>query len=419
MRSHSCIGGCVPWRLASVQDVVPEGGFDAVIGNPPWDQIEQPEVEWFALRDEEVALAGTGAARKALIRQRLDSGEKLALEYTSARDRATAIRTYVRASGDYPQLSSGRVNLYSLFVERALRLVKARGLIGLLTPSGIYGDKTAAQFFKSVSTSGHVAGLYDFENRRLGSNLPPFFPDVDARFKFCALIIGGEQRTFAETRCGFFLPDTNAIADPDRSFTLSPKDFTRVNPNTGTAPVFRTRRDADVTRRIYQRYPVLVDRSQGREVKTWPVRFLQGLFNMTSDSGFFRTSSQLADTGFYPVSGNRWRRGKDQYLPLYEGKMVQAFDHRAASVMVNTQNLHRPAQPRTTTSDEHADPNWLPTPRFWVAEEDFTWPESLGWAVAFKDITSPTNVRTVIAIYRPARGFWAHIAAAYARGRRL
>ena len=51
------------------QESRPQGGFDAVIGNPPWDQIEQPEVEWFATRDEEIALATTSARRKTLIKK--------------------------------------------------------------------------------------------------------------------------------------------------------------------------------------------------------------------------------------------------------------------------------------------------------------------------------------------------------------
>ena len=76
---------------------------------------------------------------------------------------------------------------------------------------------------------------------------------MDSRFKFCALIFGGEERRFDETECAFFLrryPD--AINDPDRCFALAPDDFARVNPNTGTAPVFRTRLDAEITRRIYE-----------------------------------------------------------------------------------------------------------------------------------------------------------------------
>ena len=154
-----------------------------------------------------------------------------------------------------------------------MSMVKPDGIVGLLTPSGIYADKTAARFFKSVSTSGRVGGLFDFENRRLGTELPPYFPDVDSRFKFCALIFGGEERSFAQTDCAFFLHDTAAINDPNRCFPLAPADFARVNPNTGTAPIFRTRRDADITRRIYERHPVLVDRSGQEEVRAWPVRY--------------------------------------------------------------------------------------------------------------------------------------------------
>ncbi len=389
------------------QDETPRGGFDAVIGNPPWDHIEQPEVEWFALRDDEVALASTGAARKALIRQRLDSGEQLALEYASVRDRAATMRTHLRTSGHYPQLSGGRINLYSLFVERALRLVKPRGLIGLLTPSGIYADKTAAKFFKSVSTTGRVAGIYDFENRRLGSDQPPFFRDIDSRFKFCALIVGGAQRTFPETRCGFFLPNPRNIDDPDRVFTLSTDDFSRVNPNTGTAPVFRTRRDADITRHVYQKHPVLVDRSDGNESKAWPVRYFQGLFNMTSDSQLFRTAIQLETGGFYPVQGNRWKRGQELYLPLYQGRMIQHFDHRANSVRFNPDSTHNLYLSTPVSEAEHANPDYSPNVRYWVPEGDVIreMRSSQNWTIAYRRIARPTDVRTMIASIVPKAGF--------------
>ena len=234
----------------------------------------------------------------------------MAADFDDAKGRADSLGRLVRASGHYPLLGGGDINLYSLFVERAMRLVKADGLVGLLTPSGIYADLTAAKFFKSVSTRGRVAGLYDFENRRLGTDLPPFFPDVDSRFKFCALIVGGAERRFDETACAFFLHDTKAIAKPDRCFPLAPDDFARVNPNTGTAPVFRTRRDADITRAIYARHPVLVNRSDGAERKTWPVKY-RTMFHMTNDSHLFRTAAQLDDEGFYPVQGNRWQRVKE------------------------------------------------------------------------------------------------------------
>ena len=288
-----------------------------------------------------------------------DQGEPLAAEYDAAKGRADQLGRVVRTSGDYPLLGGGDINLYSLFVERAMSLIKPNGLVGLLTPSGIYADKTAARFFQSLSTTGRIGGLFDFENRRLGTELPPFFPDVDSRFKFCALVYGGDERHFDQTTCAFFLHDTRDVGDPERCFPLTPSDFSRVNPNTGTAPVFRTRRDADITRRIYENHPVLVDRSGSEERRAWPVRYRR-MFDMTNDSALFRTAAQLDADGFYRVSGNRWKKGEELCLPLYEGKMVQAFDHRAASVAVNPDNLNRPAQPREATPEQHADPDWLP-----------------------------------------------------------
>ena len=389
------------------QDVRPRGGFDAVIGNPPWDQIEQQEAEWFAIRDKEVALASTGARRKALIERRVKEENELALEYEEVRNRAATFRALARSYGDYPLLSGGRINLYSLFVERAMGLVKPDGFVGLLTPSGIYADKTAARFFQSVSTSGRVGGLFDFENRRLGTDLPPFFPDVDSRFKFCVLVFGGEERRFDETECAFFLHDTATVKDPERCFPLAPDDFARVNPNTGTAPVFRTRRDAEITRRIYERHPVLVDHSRGEERRAWPVRYAQGLFNMTSDSHLFRTAVQLESAGFYPVHGNRWKRGEELYLPMYQGRMIHQFDHRANSVRVNPESTHNPYLSVEVTRAQHADPQFLPITQYSVPESavDEAMSANTGWTISYRRIARSTDARTMIATIVPKAGF--------------
>ena len=219
-----------------------------------------------------------------------------------------------------------------------------------------------------------MSGLFDFENRRLGTGLPPFFPDVDSRFKFCALIFGGEERRFDETKCGFFLHDAKTINDPNRCFPLAPSDFARVNPNTGTAPVFRTRRDAEITRRIYERHTVLVDRSTDGERRAWPVRYVR-MLDMANDSHLFRTALQLEESGYYPVQGNRWRKGEALYVPLYEGKMVQAFDHRAADTKTNDQNLFRPGQQESISAAEKRDSSRLPIPRYFVKVNEERW----GW----------------------------------------
>ena len=380
------------------QDVRPRGGFDAVIGNPPWDRIKLQEVEWFSTRAPGLALAPTAAARKEGILRLRNQGVPLVDEYDAAKERADRLGQLVRASGDYPLLGGGDINLYSLFVERAMGLVKPDGFVGLLTPSGIYADKTAARFFQSVSTSGRVGGLFDFENRKI------FFKDVHASFKFCVLVFGGEERRFDETECAFFLHGTDAIKDPERCFPLAPDDFARVNPNTGTAPVFRTRRDAEITRRIYERHPVLVDRSQREEHRVWPVRY-KTMFHMANDSDHFRTAPELQAEGYYPVQGNRWKRGNEIYVPLYEGKMVQAFDHRAASVVVNPENLNRTGQTETATLVQHLNPDWLPTIRFFVDATHSNVSPGRGYVLTYKRITAATNVRTMIAAMGPHAGY--------------
>ena len=390
------------WR--NWQDSRPSGGFDAVIGNPPWDRIKLQEVEWFAIRDPEVALAATADERKTLIRRLRNHESPLVDEFDAAKRRAEGQSAMLRSSGQYPLLSRGDVNLYSMFVERAMSLVRPDGLVGLLTPSGIYADRNASKFFRAITTRRQLAGIFDFENRRLEHDLPSFFQDVDSRFKFCALIFGGEERQFQETECAFFLHDLSAINDPDRCFPLAPEDFALVNPNTATSPIFRTRRDAAITRRIYEIHPVLVNHSLGQEGRAWPVRYIR-MFDMTNDSGLFRTAERLEAEGFYPVEGNRWKRGEELYLPLYEGKMVQAFDHRAARVVVNPENLHRPAQPVPATIVEHQNPEWLPQPQYWVNEDACDWPEGAAWTLAIKHVSSPTNVRTMIATLAPYAGF--------------
>lgn len=358
---------------------------------------DQRKVEWFATRARKVALLPRAAERRAAIRRLREKGDPLAVEFDAAKKRADDLGKLVRKSGHYPLLGSGDINLYSLFVEQAMGLIKPDGLVGLLTPSGIYADKTAARFFKSVSTSGRVSGVFDFENKKI------FFKDIHASFKFCALIFGGKERRFDQTECAFFLHDTKTIHDKDRCFPLTPADFSRVNPNTGTAPVFRTRRDADITRRIYERNPVLVDRSSGREVKAWPVKYTN-MFHMTNDSGLFRTRKDLEEKeGAWPIGNNRFDSSSGEWVPLYEGKMVQAFDHRAAKVVVNPKLQHRPRQPISATPEEHQDPCWSPSPQSWVLEKD-TGISGTPFVLGFKHVTSPTNVRSMIATLIPAVG---------------
>ena len=379
------------------EHATPPGGFDAVIGNPPWDRMKMQEVEWFAARVPAIARSTTAAARKRAIETLRAAADPVAADYDTAAGTAEAAARVAREIDQYPLLSGGDVNLYSLMVERAERIVKPTGIVGLIVPSGIAADLGAAPFFRSVSTTGRLGALLDFENRRTALDLPPFFPDVDTRFKFCALVFGGRSRKFDAASCAFF--QQSAIAAERDAFALAPSDFAAVNPNTGTAPVFRTRRDAEITKGIYARLPVLVDRRDTPPRFVWPVRY-STMFHMTNDSTKFRTEADLRALGAYQVQGGGWEKGSVSWLPLYEGKMVQAFDHRAASVVVNPENVHRPAQPEPTGDLQHADPRFRPKPQFWVAAPHVSLPPCSAILV-FKDVTAPTNMRTMIAALVP------------------
>ena len=380
------------WELAGLH-----GGFDAVIGNPPWDRMKLQQVEWFAARRPEIAMTTRAADRTRMITDLETAGDPLAREFADASARAKVAVHRARTGGEYPLLSGGDVNLYSLFVERAMTLVKPDGMVGLLTPSGIASDKTASTFFKGVATEGRLRALYDFENKKV------FFPDVHASFKFCVLVASpspGED----PARCAFYCHSVAELDDPERCFPLTAEDFARVNPNTGTAPIFRTRRDAALTTAIYDRLPVLVDRSSGEAVKAWPVKYTR-MFDMTNDSGLFRTREELEEQeGAWPVGGNRFGSPSGDWVPLYVGRMIHQFDHRAASVEVNTENLHNAALSGNISAEQKADPFFVPTPQYWVPVREVSFPAGLDWTIAFRDIARATDARTMIAAAVPTVG---------------
>ncbi|MDI9334112.1 MAG: hypothetical protein QM533_07015 [Cytophagales bacterium] len=404
------------------------GGFDAVIGNPPWDRIKLQEVEWFSERSPAIAAQARAADRKRMIAALqnvnmkqmasntpplLDLWAQFQQATTRAEANARVLGNGKLGSGDYPLLGGGDVNLYSLFVERAQSLINAQGIVALITPSGIAADKGAAAFFKSISSTGKLHALFDFENRKV------FFPDVDSRFKFCALVFGKTPRMTMDeppqalpSRCAFYLHSLDELDhNPKRTLLLSSQDFDRVNPNTGAAPIFRNRRDADITLKLYAQHPVLVQRGtsskargQEADIKVWPVKYAT-MFHMTNDSQLFLKADELKKQAYKKAPLNRWvDKNGNEAVPLYEGKMVQAFDHRAADVVVNEGNLMRPAQQEAIEPSEKANVARFPVPQYWVAGEQVlpTWDGE--WCIAYKSVTAPSNMRTMIAAIVPKCG---------------
>ncbi|MCC6428186.1 MAG: N-6 DNA methylase [Phycisphaerales bacterium] len=389
------------WK-AKFPTVFAAGGFDCVIGNPPWERVKVQEREFFAAHDPATAQSVSAADRKKRIARMPEKAPELFAAYTAAKADAEKMLMYARGSGRFPLTGKGDINTYMLFAELARSLVAPGGLVGLLVPSGIATDETTKEFFGTLIDEHRLAVLYDFENRK------KVFPDVDGRFKFCAIVFGGNSVQFRSSEFVFFAHSVDDLHERHRRLSLTAADLKLLNPNTRTCPIFRTRRDAELTKGIYRRVPILIDHGRKKGGNPWGIRFLR-MFDQTNDAkeGRFTEPSWLRSEGF-KLEGNRFRKGKRVFLPLYEAKMVQAYDHRAASIVVEAGNWMRQGQKAQTTMADHQNPEFMVLPRWWVEEGVVR--ESLGddersAYVCYKDITSATNERTMIAAWAPHAAF--------------
>lgn len=376
-----------------------EAGFDCVIGNPPWERMKLQEREFFSLPAPDIATATDAAKRRKLVAKLETAQPALFESYQKALAAADSLLTYCRKSGEYPLTGKGDLNTYAVFAELAYQLVAPHGRVGLLTPSGIASDNTTKDFFAALAESNRLIRLYDFENKKT------FFPEVHASFKFCIINFGGKEATSAAADFVFFAHRMEDLEERSRHVSLSGSDIRLLNPNTRTCPIFRSRRDAEITKAIYRRIPVLIDENRkGPTGNPWSLQF-KTMFHQTNDAELFREAETLRADGL-KLKGNRWVKGKRVFLPLYEAKMVQAFDHRAADVVTDRSNWVRQGQTEKTSPVSYQNPEHLATPRFWVEQEAVIAQgyEPGSHFLSFKDVTSPTNQRTMIAAMVPFVG---------------
>ncbi len=286
------------WEL-EYPDVFEKGGFDVVLGNPPWKKLKLKEQEWFAGKSEAVVGAANKAKRGELIEGLRTKAPALYEAFALASHAAAAQSKFMKKSHRYPLSAKGDANLYALFAETDRGLARPSGRAGFICPTGIATDDTTKDLFGAIAGGGELAGLIDFENRE------KLF-DIDSRFKFVLLTLARGGGVDAELR--FFLTNPGQIADPHRRIVLSASDFRLMNPNTRTAPVLRTRQDADLLRFLYERVPVLLNERTG--ANPWGIRY-STMFHMSNDSKLFKTSEELEAMGAR-LAGDVWVVGPDE-----------------------------------------------------------------------------------------------------------
>lgn len=370
------------------------GGFDIVLGNPPWERVKLQEQEFFAVRDPEIAAAPNAAARKRLIAKLEFGNPSLFAEYVAALRRAFGESHVLRNSGRYPLAGRGDINTYAVFAEGARTLVSEQGRMGMVLPTGIATDATTQFFFKNLVQKGSLVSLYDFENAK------PLFDGVHRSFKFCLLTLAGRGRREARAEFAFFAHDPTDLLKDDARFELTPDEIQLLNPNTGTCPIFRTRRDAEITLGIYRRMPVLINENDPVNGNPWGIKF-STMFHMSNDSHLFHTRQELEADG-WTLNGNVFERpvsggGYELMLPLYEAKMIHHFDTRWAT-------YEDDGSTRLMTESEKAE-RVSPIPRYWVAGVEIDkkvggdWKQN--WFLGWRDICRATDERTVIASLIP------------------
>ncbi|WP_370322257.1 Eco57I restriction-modification methylase domain-containing protein [Oricola sp.] len=363
------------WPL-EFPDVMQRGGFDVVIGNPPWEVIQLSEKEFFATLAPEIA-ALSGAKRKAVIARLENSNPNLFRTYILGKREFDAANEFARASGRFPYSAEGKLNTYSLFAELFLSIMGSGGGSGLIVPTGIATDKFNAKFFAYVSSNNLVRSLFSFENEEF------VFPSIHHSIRFCLLTLS--RSNIDRAGFAFFLRRVSQLEDPTRVYNLSSEEIELINPITSTAPIFRTRDDADLTAAVYHRLPVLGD---ALKWKIWPVELIQNFFSTSNEADsqiIVRAEDMSAVAGF---------------VPILRGTMIDQFNHGAATYDLATERfveatpLDLPENWENVRSDKY-----VPFDALEKKLGDLDWQH--GWLMGWRDITSAHVNRTVIASVFP------------------
>ena len=367
------------------------GGFDVVLGNPPWEKIQLQEKEWFATRQPAIANAANAKQRKLMIEALAREDADIHATFLDDLRKILGESHLIRHTERYPLCGRGNVNTYSVFAENMRTIIASSGQAGCIVPSGIATDDTTKFFFQDLMETKSLVSLYSFENKE------KLFSALDSRTNFSLLTLTSQSRPATKgADFAFFVHQVEDLKNEQRRFTLRASDIALLNPNTRTCPTFRSQRDMALTKAIYQLMPIFIKEGPLEE-NSWNITFDQEMFNMTHDSLLFSTRPQLEAAGWQLV-GKVLHKGNEQYLPLYEGKMIWHFDHRFAHAEEPKGGTFQRGSSECLSEEEHADPQNLPFPRYWVHESHMPDYAKNGRKVllAFRSITNPVTLRTIV-----------------------
>ena len=379
-----------------------KNGFDVVLGNPPWERIKLQEKEFFAGRDETVANASNASTRRKKIDLLKESDPTLYKAFQGAKRISEGNSLFLRSSQKFPLCGRGDVNTYTVFAELNKNLINSHGRVGCIVPSGIATDDTTKFYFQHIMEENRLVSLYEFEN-------DGFFEGAGSghMVRFALVTLTAKNVWKKDAQFLFQGHQIDDLKDSEKRFTLSSEDIALINPNTKTCPIFKTKRDAKITKSIYRRVPVLINENDEENGNPWGIRFMR-MFDMSNDSNLFKTKEQLESEG-WELEGNVFKKCVEKYLPLYEAKMIYHYNHRYGDFADAPEGKRAHVLPDVPV-ERLKDPNYFVLPYYWVPESEvrerlsdshFTEPVLLG----FRNVTdSRASARSVIASLLPMCG---------------
>jgi hypothetical protein len=308
-------------------------GFDVVLGNPPWDKVLPARSEFYGRKDILIR-AYSGNELDARIRELHAVTPTLEAEFEQYQERTKSLATILRRGGDFP-LSRGRTaaahdDLSKFFFERAIKITRESGSIGLLLPSLVYNGDGCVGLRDWLLTNASIRSFYGFENRL------KIFP-IHASYKFVCLVFQKAAPTGNGFRAAFMRHDLAELSQPGPhpwEVEISAPDVRNLSPESFAFLEYRGPRDQEIVRKMYScsvRLGDSCDGAWGTTLISW--RAHEAVFNASEDKDLWtdpvtgRLYEPAVLLGSVPRDPSALieemnRRG---FFPVYEGKHIEQF----------------------------------------------------------------------------------------------
>lgn len=365
------------WPL-EFPDVFEQGGFDVILGNPPWEKINLEDKEFFETRDKRISSITKSKQRTKAINQLEQSNSILYKEYCGALTKANKAISFFKSSGVYKYGNEGLLNTYPLFTELVVNFINEKGKVGLVVPSGFFGDDTISPLFRYCVKNDFVDTIYDFENSK------KIFPSVHRQTRFSLVTFGKKNKMNNGFQAKFYLTDPLEVNSKEIKLLHFDYDILKkLNPNNLVCPSFKSQFEYDLNKKIF-RFGVLKDEEDLENVVE-----VHRMINMSSDSDLLL---------------NDYFEGS---LPLYESKLIWHYDHRYSTfenVSIEDKNKGNAAD---VSLNQKQAPEFKLIPRYFCnenvsKERNEKWNWEYNWYLVYRVISASTNERTSIASIIPA-----------------